>query len=419
MDTIDLVATQVRSIVREQGIDPLREAEAVRAVIDQVVSDLSTTSADGSATATNTGARRTIADPTRVADDVMDLIAGFGPLQRYLDDPSVEEIWINSPSRVFIARNGRSELTSTVLTATLVRDLVERMLSTTGRRLDMSSPFVDAALPDGSRLHVAIPDITRAHWAVNLRKHVCKASQLADLVRLGMMSTGVATFLDAAVVSGLNILVAGGTQAGKTTALNALLGSVPGRERVITCEETFELQLADHPDWVALQTRQAGLEGTGQVTLRDLVREALRMRPTRLVVGEVRQQEALDLLVAMNSGMPSMASLHANSSREAITKLCTLPLLAGSNISADFVVPTVAGCVDLVVHLETTASGSRRVTEIVGLSGRVEQGVVELAPIFMSTRGTLVRSDGYPPHEQRFAQAGFDLGTLLGNQQAS
>jgi pilus assembly protein CpaF len=262
MDEVGLVATQVRSIVREHGIDPLRETDAVRRVIDQVVSDLAVVDADGSVTGSSTP----IVDTKRVADDVMDLIAGFGPLQRYLDDPTVEEIWINSPSRVFIARDGRSELTSTVLTEAMVRDLVERMLSASGRRLDMSSPFVDAALPDGSRLHVVIPDITRSHWAVNLRKHVCAASQLGDLVRLGMMSADVAAFLDAAVVSGLNILVAGGTQAGKTTALNALLGSVPGGERVITCEETFELQLSDHPDWVALQTRQAGLEGTGQVT---------------------------------------------------------------------------------------------------------------------------------------------------------
>ncbi|MFT6565188.1 MAG: pilus assembly protein CpaF, partial [Actinomycetes bacterium] len=244
MDEVGLVATQVRSIVREHGIDPLRETDAVRRVIDQVVSDLAVVDADGSVTGSSTP----IVDTKRVADDVMDLIAGFGPLQRYLDDPTVEEIWINSPSRVFIARDGRSELTSTVLTEAMVRDLVERMLSASGRRLDMSSPFVDAALPDGSRLHVVIPDITRSHWAVNLRKHVCAASQLGDLVRLGMMSADVAAFLDAAVVSGLNILVAGGTQAGKTTALNALLGSVPGGERVITCEETFELQLSDHPD---------------------------------------------------------------------------------------------------------------------------------------------------------------------------
>ena len=226
---------------------------------------------------------------------------------------------------------------------------------------------------------------------------MCAARELDDLVRLGAMNQQLATFLSAAVVAGLNILVAGATQAGKTTALNALLGAVPASERVVTCEETFELQLADHPDWVAMQTRQAGLEVRARSHCATWSVRALRMRPTRLIVGEVRQQEALDLLVAMNSGMPAMASLHANSAREAVTKLCTLPLLAGANISADFVVPTVAGCVDLVVHLETTASGQRRVSEVAALSGRVGNGVIELAPMFVTAGSELVRADGFPP----------------------
>ena len=400
--------------MRERSVDPLTDVEAVRTLVDQVVDDFLVACADGTAS-------MPAHPPSRdeLVANVWDSIAGFGPLQRFLDDPEVEEIWINDPTRVFVARHGRSELTSTVLSESAVRDLVERMLSSSGRRLDLSSPFVDAALPDGSRLHVAIPDITRRHWAVNLRKHVCAARELNDLVRLGTMPSQVAEFLSAAVVAGLNILVAGGTQAGKTTALNALLGAVPASERVITCEETFELQLADHPDWVAMQTRQTGLEGTGEVTLRDLVREALRMRPTRLIVGEVRQQEALDLLVAMNSGMPAMTSLHANSAREAVTKLCTLPLLAGSNISADFVVPTVAGCVDLVIHLETTASGQRRVNEVAALSGRVENGIVEMSPMFVTAGSQLTRADGFPPHEHRFVRAGYDLGSLLSPMRAA
>ncbi len=414
MDSIDHVSTLVRRLLRERSIDPLTEVDAVRALVEQVVDDFLIACADGTPGMPTATPRR-----EDLIDAVGDSVTGFGPLQRYLDDPNIEEIWINHPSRVFVARNGRSELTSTVLTDSGVRDLVERMLSSSGRRLDLSSPFVDAALPDGSRLHVAIPDITRRHWAVNLRKHVCAARELDDLVRLGAMNQQLATFLSAAVVAGLNILVAGATQAGKTTALNALLGAVPASERVVTCEETFELQLADHPDWVAMQTRQAGLEGTGEITLRDLVREALRMRPTRLIVGEVRQQEALDLLVAMNSGMPAMASLHANSAREAVTKLCTLPLLAGANISADFVVPTVAGCVDLVVHLETTASGQRRVSEVAALSGRVENGVIELAPMFVTAGSELVRADGFPPHEHRFVRAGFDLPAILGSARAA
>ena len=163
----------------------------------------------------------------------------------------------------------------------------------------------------------------------------------------------------------------------------------------------------------------ASIEGTGEIPLRRLVREALRMRPTRLVVGEVRQAEALDLLVAMNSGMPSLATLHANSAREAVTKLCTLPLLAGQNIAADFVVPTVAGCVDLVVHLALDPSGRRRVREIAALSGRVEAGVVEVSVVFVDRGDGLQRAGGFPPHEDRFRLRGFDLAGLLQSDQTS
>ena len=353
-----------------------------------------------------------VAEAASVGRSVFHAVAGFGPLQQFFDDPSVEELWINAPGRVFVARDGRSELTTIVLDAAQVHVLVERMLRVSGRRLDLSSPFVDAMLPDGSRLHVVIPDITREHWAINVRRFVVRARTVMDLVSLGMLSSQAATFLDAAVIAGLNIVVAGGTQSGKTTFLNALLGCVPSTERIITCEEVFEIQL-QHPDWVALQTRDASLEGTGEIALRRLVREALRMRPTRLVVGEVRQAESLDLLVAMNSGMPAMATLHANSAREAVTKLCTLPLLAGQNIAADFVVPTVAGCVDIVVHLAADASGRRAVREIAGLSGRAEAGVVEMADLFVDRGGGLERAGGFPPHVERFARHGLDLAGLL------
>ncbi|MFZ1670683.1 MAG: ATPase, T2SS/T4P/T4SS family [Candidatus Nanopelagicales bacterium] len=415
MDACAHVGDQVRRTIRDDGLDLLADPHAVRTAINDAVEAFVASCADGSLP----GWVGAVPESTELSRQVEDAVVGLGPLQRYLDDPDIEEIWINEPGRVFVARSGRSELTSTVLTDQLIRDLVERMLTNSGRRLDVSSPFVDAPLADGSRLHVVIPDITKSHWAINIRKFVCRARHVADLVGLGVLSQQAGDFLAAAVVSGLNIVVAGGTQAGKTTTLNALLGCVPARERVITCEETFELQLPDHPDWVALQTRQAGLEGTGEVTLRNLVREALRMRPTRLIVGEVRQHEALDLLIAMNSGMPSMVSVHANSAREAVTKLCTLPLLAGSNIAADFVVPTVAGCVDLVVHLHTNAAGQRRVGEIAALSGRVEQGTVEMAPIFELSGGQLRRSDGFPPHVDRFERTGFDLSALLGSQQRS
>jgi pilus assembly protein CpaF len=246
-----------------------------------------------------------------------------------------------------------------------------------------------------------------------IRKLGVRANHLDELVVLGTLSALAASFLDACVVAGLNVLVAGGTQAGKTTMLNCLTAAVPARERVITCEEVFELKVP-LPDVVRMQTRQPNLEGAGEISLRHLVREALRMRPQRIVVGEVRQQECLDLLIALNSGIPGMCTIHANSAREAITKMCTLPLLAGENIGSRFVVPTVAGCVDIVVHLVTEPDGSRRVREIVAVPGRVEGDVVELEPIFAVRGERLVRIDGYPPHVERFESVGIDIACVLG-----
>jgi pilus assembly protein CpaF len=396
------VLDRVRALVRDRGADPLADPAAVRTAILDVLDDVTATSAGTAFT-----------DVEQWARDLQDSVSGYGPLQRLFDDPDVEEVWWNEPTRVFCARRGRSELTTVVLSETQVRDTVERMLRSSGRRVDVSQPFVDALLPDGSLLHVVIPDVTRRHWAVNVRRHVLPASRLDDLVALGTLTPHAARFLTAAVIAGLNIVVAGGTQAGKTTLLSCLLNAVPAHERVVSCEEVFELRV-DRPDWVAMQTRQVGLEGTGEITLRRLVIEALRMRPHRLVVGEVRTAEALDLLVALNSGMPGMASVHANSARDAVTKLCVLPLLAGENVTAAYVVPTVASAVDLVVHATTGADGRRRVREVIGLSGRVEQGVVETSEIFTTRDGDLVRSTGFPPHLDRFAAHGIDVRALLG-----
>jgi pilus assembly protein CpaF len=287
------------------------------------------------------------------------------------------------------------------------------MLRLSGRRLDLSAPFVDAQLPDGSRLHVVIPSITRLHMAVNIRKFVIGVAGLDELVRLGSLPEPAARFLEASVAAGLNVLVSGSTQAGKTTMLNALCAAIPASERVITAEEVFELQVP-LPDVVSMQTRQPNLEGTGEISLRRLVKEALRMRPNRIVVGEVRQEECLDLLIALNSGLPGMCTLHANSAREALIKMCVLPLLAGENVSAAFVVPTVAASVDLVVHLGADHRGQRRVREIVAVTGRAEHDVIETSEIFGYRQGRLRRGDGYPPHRERYEQAGHDLAELLG-----
>ena len=401
-----IVEDEVRELVRRRGIDPVAEGGAVRQLVDDVVDDYR----DRAVTA----ALPPLGDPSHITRRVVDAVAGFGPLQPFLDDPEIEEIWINEPGRVFVARRGRSELTTLILTSDAVADLVERMLRSSGRRIDLSTPFVDAMLPDGSRLHVVIPQITRAHLAVNIRKFVLSIATLDELVALNSITEQAADFLEASVAAGLNILVSGGTQTGKTTMLNALCAAIPARERTVTVEEVFELQL-QLPDVVAMQTRQANLEGTGEIPLRRLVKEALRMRPNRLIVGEVRQAECLDLLIALNSGVPGMCTLHANSAREALVKMCTLPLLAGENVSAAFVVPTVATCVDLVVHLGIDAGGHRHVREIVGVPGRVEREVIETADIFTTRGDQLERAGGFPPHADRYERAGVDLISALGH----
>jgi pilus assembly protein CpaF len=293
---------------------------------------------------------------------------GFGKLQPLLDDPEIEEIWINGPTEVFVAKSGKTIKVQLDLEAGEISGLVERMLRPTGRRLDRSSPFVDASLPDGSRLHVVIPDITSRHWSVNIRKFPQRILSMDDLVALGSMSADVAAFLVEKLRAGANILVSGATQAGKTTLLCALIASLDASERIVTVEETFEIR-SNNSDWVAMQTRQPNLEGKGEISLRRLIKESLRMRPSRLIVGEVREAEALDLLIALNSGLPGLCTVHANSTLDALLKISTLPLLAGNNISMDFIRPTVAACIDYVVHCSLNSDGNRKVSEIRAVTG--------------------------------------------------
>lgn len=258
---------------------------------------------------------------------------------------------------------------------------------------------------DRSRLHAVIPDITRRHTSINIRKFVVRARRLPDLVRMNSLSAGAASLLHAAVESGMNILVSGATQAGKTTMLNCLSASIPPRERVITCEEIFELAVPLR-DVVGLQCRQPNLEGTGAIELRRLVKEALRMRPDRILIGEVREAESLDMLIALNAGLPGMCTIHANSARDAVTKICTLPLLAGENISSAFVVPTVASCFDIVVHCGRDSRGQRQVEEISMLGGRVEDGVIEMSPLFVRRDGQMVCVALELPNPDRWIRAG-------------
>jgi len=394
------IAESVRERVRRDGVD-LTAALAHDYVRDEV-QRYSERALGGSVPL--------LADEATATRQIVATLTGFGALQPYFDDAEVEEIWINGPTQVYVARSGLPELTGITLTDTEVRDLVERMLQSTGRRVDLSSPFVDASLPDGSRLHVVIPDITR-FWAVNIRKFMQRIRTLHQLVELGSLTRESAEFLRMCMLSGLNILVSGATQTGKTTMLNALLSCARPTERVVTVEETFELDFAS-PDRVAMQCRQPSLEGTGEITLRRLIKESLRMRPDRLVVGEVREAESLDLLIALNSGLPGMSSIHANSARDALAKLATLPLLAGRNIDSGFVVPTVAGCIDLVVHCELR-KGRRRVVEIVAPSGNVTSGVIEASAIFASRNGVLERTGSFPTRTAKFEAAGYDPASVL------
>lgn len=372
--SLSSIAVRVRDRLRSEGIDPARRPdEAERVAVAEVRQHNDFALARG---------LEPVDDEDAAVRRVMASVAGYGPLQALLDDPSVEELWINAPDRVFVARGGRSERVALTLTEAQVRDLVERMLHASGRRVDLSQPFADASLPDGSRLHVVIPDITR-HWAVNVRKFLRTFRTLDDLVAAGSIPYAAADVLRTAISGGRNIIVSGATHAGKTTMLSAMIADSPVEHRVVTVEETFELAV-DLPDVVALQARQPSLEGGGEVTLRRLVKEALRMRPDRLVVGEVRGAEALDLLLALNTGVPAAATVHANSAADALRKLSALPLLAGRNIDVGFVQDALAASVDLVVHCELLASGHRRIAEIASPTGAVVDGVILTRAVYRS-----------------------------------
>ena len=399
-----IIEDEVRELVRRRGLDPaLGDTDSLGRLVTEVLDDYEVR--------VHSSTLPRVLNRKGVERELIARVGGLGPLQPLMDDPEIEEIWINAPGKVFCARSGRRELTNVVLEDEEVRHLVEKMLRASGRRLDLSSPFVDATLLDGSRLHVVIPDVTKKHWAVNIRKFVVGAHRLDELARRGSLSVRAARFLEACVSAGLNIVVSGATQAGKTTMLNCLAASIPAGQRVVTCEEVFELQVP-LPDVVSMQTRPTNLEGRGKIDLRRLIIEALRMRPDRLLVGEVREREALDLLVALNSGLPGMTSIHANSASEALMKLITLPLLAGENVTHAFVVPTVASSIDLIVHL-ALVRGSRFTTEVRAVSGRIEGDRVETIPLWERRGGELRWTGHQPPWPERFVAAQVDLAEVL------
>lgn len=336
-----------RQLVRQRGFSP---SEAAQLAIDEYVE-----------------LAQEPLEEIALAEQLQLELTGFGVLQKYLDDPAIEEIWINRPDEIRYFSTSGPVVERISLSSESIQNLIRRMLRHSRRKLDRLTPYVDADLPDGSRLHVVIPEITRDNWAINIRKFSKVRLSLTDLVLRDALTDEQAKDLSLAVRSGKSVLVSGATQAGKTTMLTALLGELSEEERIVSCEDTFELSLA-HQDWVAMQTRAANAEGGLEIGLRELVRQALRMRPTRLIIGEVRGAEALDLLVALNSGIPGMGTIHARSARGAIEKLLTLPLLAGENITEKFLRPTIAAAIDLVVHCERDPMGQRRVSEMLEVS---------------------------------------------------
>jgi pilus assembly protein CpaF len=334
-----------------------------------------------------------VTDTEGVTRRLLDDILGLGPLQPLLDDGSVEEIIVNGPHRVFAIAGGQKRLTDVFFEddEELLR-LVRRAIGPLGRRLDETSPMVDARLPDGSRLNAVIPPLSARWTFVTIRKFLLRAHTLDDLVRLNTLTPEAATFLEAAVQGGLNVLISGGTGSGKTTCLNALGSSIAGaQERVVTIEETQELQLESMlPDCVALQARLPNVEGAGGISIRALVKNALRMRPTRIIVGEVRGAEALDMLSAMNSGHDgSMCTIHANGPRQALSKLGMYALMAEEELPPKAVTEMIAEAIHLVVHLRLDAGSGRRVVESIYEVTGLEQDAIAGSEIYALSGGAL------------------------------
>ena len=316
----------------------------------------------------------------QIADDIL----GYGPLEPFLQDPSVTEVMVNGSDQVYVERGGRIEETETSFLddAHLLR-IIDRIVSQVGRRIDEASPMVDARLPDGSRVNAIIPPLALRGPSLTIRKFARDALTLEHLVGLGTLSDQTAEFLADCVRGKLNILISGGTGTGKTTLLNAVSAHVPPGERVVTVEDAAELRLLQR-HVVPLESRPPNVEGEGEIRIRDLVRNALRMRPDRIIVGEVRGAESLDMLQAMNTGHDgSLTTIHANSARDALHRLEMLVLMAGVELPIKAIREQIAGGFDLLVHIGRLVDGSRRVTQITEISG-MEGDVVTLQDLFVA-----------------------------------
>jgi pilus assembly protein CpaF len=321
-------------------------------------------------------------DRERLASEIADDALGHGPLERLLADDSISEIMVNGPYDIWIERQGRLFDTKVRFDdESHMRRIINKIVAEVGRRVDESSPMVDARLPDGSRVHIIIPPLSLSGPLITIRKFSKKRLNLEELIRLGSLSTESVEFLERCVHAELNILISGGTGSGKTTLLNALSASIPDEDRIITIEDAAELQL-NQRHVLRLESRPKNIEGEGEVPIRELVRNSLRMRPDRIIVGEVRGAEALDMLQAMNTGHDgSLSTVHANSSRDALARVETMVLMAGFDLPVRAIRQQVSAALDLIVHLERLEDGTRRVTAITEVQ-RMESDVITLQDLF-------------------------------------
>ena len=318
----------------------------------------------------------------RMVAEIMDEIYGFGPLEPLMNDPEVSDVLVNGAHSVFVERNGLLEETDVQFADDAhLMEVIRRLVGRAGRRIDEVSPMVDAKLPDGSRLNAVIPPLALRGPTVSIRRFREKELLIDDMVRLGTLAPAMAEFLSHAVRGRLNVLVSGGTGAGKTTLLNNVSKFIPRTERVVTIEQTAELRL-QQPDVVSLESRPANVEGRGEITQRDLVKNALRMRPDRIIVGEARGGEVLDMLQAMNTGHDgSMSTVHANDTRDALDRLELMIALSGVELPTNVARQYVANAIQILVHIQRLASGERKVMRISELAG-YRDGRFEIEDVF-------------------------------------
>jgi pilus assembly protein CpaF len=321
-------------------------------------------------------------DRMRLAAEIADDIFGYGPLERLLTDTTISEVMVNGPTDIWVERDGLLSRTPLRFSdESQLRRIITKMVGQIGRRIDESSPMVDARLPDGSRVNAIIPPLSLSGPLLTIRRFATERFDLEELVTVGTVSRDAVDFLSNCVKADLNVLISGGTGSGKTTMLNALSAAVPDSDRIVTIEDAAELQLKQR-HVVRLESRPKNIEGEGEVTIRDLVRNALRMRPDRIIVGEVRGAEALDMLQAMNTGHEgSLSTIHANSPRDALNRLETMVLMAGYELPVKAIRQHVAAALDLIIQLDRLDDGTRHVTQVTEVQ-RMEGDMITLQSLF-------------------------------------